>query len=83
MDKKLYKYETNIKYNNGIMVALVGNNKKELEQHFKDLGVKIGKKTNTSIFIFASSHNYLEGQKELLIKYLKLKKVYIEKEGNK
>lgn len=78
---KVYKYESNIKYNNGLMAVLEGNNKKELQKYFKDLGVIIGKRIESSNIIEVS-YNYLESQKDLLIKYLKLKKVYIEKENN-
>ena len=75
---KLYNYETNVKYNNGEIVLLLGSNKKELEEHFKDLGVNIGKRSQSKRVVVVPP-NYVESQKQLLIKYLKLKKVYIDK----
>lgn len=79
---KLYNYETNIKYNNGSVVVICGASKQELQKYFKDLGVVIGKRTSPNSITSQRPNNYLESQRDLLIKYLKLKKVYIEKEGN-
>ena len=75
---KLYKYETNIKLNNGDMVDLVGTTKQELQKYFKDLGVVVGKRKCTIGDTSKVSTNYLEGQKQLLLKYLKLKKCIIK-----
>ena len=76
---KLYNYETNVKYNNGSVVVICGANKQELQKYFKDLGVVIGKRTSPNNNTSKRPTNYLESQKQLLIKYLKLKKVYIDK----
>lgn len=77
---KLFNYETNVKYNNGLVVVICGKTKQELQKYFKDLGVVIGKRTSPNNITSIRPTNYLEAQKQLLIKYLKLKKVYIEKE---
>ncbi len=84
MDKKtMYVYETNLKYTaNNSIVHITGANKKELDEYFKDLGVKFGKR-NTSVLgkMYVERHsNYLEVQRKTLIKYLQTKKIYFIKE---
>lgn len=76
---KLYKYETNIKNNWGIISHLVGRSKQELQKYFKDLGVVIGKRISQIGEVSDVYTSYLETQKQLLLKYLKLKKLYIDK----
>ena len=82
-DKTMYAYETNLRYtSNGTMVHIVGANKKELEEYFKDLGVKFGKRHNSilSKMYVDRYSNYLEVQRRTSIKYLETKKIYFIKE---
>ena len=76
---KLYNYETNAKYNNGSLVVICGTSKQELQEYFKDLGIVIGKRISPTNINPKTSTNYLEKQKQLLIKYLKVKVAYIDK----
>lgn len=79
---KLYSYETNIFYNSGLIIPLIGNTKNTIEKYFKDLKVKVGKRrgtVNPSLYSkYETVEEVLKVQKDILQKLLKLKQCSIK-----
>lgn len=79
---KVYSYDSNVKYNNGTTIAIIGTTKASIEKAFKMYGVKVGKRKKE--YKIQNENRYKDvdaiykSQIDILIKLLKTKRVYIE-----
>ena len=79
---KLYTYVSNVKYNNGTTIVIIGTTKASIEKAFKMYGVKVGKRIKE--YKIRNENRYkavdeiYKSQIDVLIKLLKTKKIIIE-----
>lgn len=83
---KIYSYESNVKYNNGVKIDILGTTKASIEKAFKMYCVKVGKRKREIIIENTNRYKDVDEiykqQINMLIKLLKTKKIYIEETKN-
>lgn len=78
---KLYSYEINLKYINGLPVTILGTTKKSIEEYFKSYNIKVIRKMEQVLFEDMRKNNINEIYKiqlDMILKYLKTKKIIKE-----
>ena len=78
---KLYSYEINLKYVNGLPVTILGTTKKSIEEYFKSYDIKVIRKMEQVLFEDMRKNNVNEIYKiqlDMILKYLKTKKIIKE-----
>ena len=75
---KLYSYEINLKYVNGLPVTILGTTKKSIEEYFKGYNIKVIRKIKDFPIENAKYSNIddvYKTQLDMILKYLKAKKI--------
>ena len=79
---KVYAYESNVKYNSGVKIDIVGTTNPSIEKAFKMYGVKVGKRKCEIIIENNNRYKVVDdiykAQIDTIIKLLKTKKIIIE-----